>query len=482
MTVTGPQDFYFSFDEPTLITFRTYAQEYGIDSMLWFYDDQDTLLVANDDWFGLDSYLEYEAQPGITYRLRTGVCCGNPDAWYGNSYVVEGNGSLITEPEPTTTTTEVATTTTEAPVEETTTTTEAPTTTTTPPVEMPPHVYGEVNEGDTLTLTAPEGFVFTTVYFASYGTPTNYEVGWCHDQDSAQIVESAFSGQTSASISATNDVFGDPCAGTYKKLIVAMEYGEAPPETTTTTTTTEPEPTTTTTVYIPPPPPPTEVTTWPPTTESTPPTTTPITTAPATSAPATTAPPSIETSTPSSPPSATIPQEPTTPPTSPETVAPPPVTATDGDAPASSVDAPSAGTDEEPVVEEPVEKDPEPEVPTVENVDINNADTSTLLAVVANTPFEEMPIEDAEAIIESIDFEELTEEQTAQIVEALNEAPEDVKQTFEQEVNVYSGQFDNYVPSGSVVTVGQRRVVVAVSAATMIAAPAPAAASSGRRR
>lgn len=476
MTVTGPQDFYFSFDEPTLITFRTYAQEYGIDSMLWFYDDQDTLLVANDDWFGLDSYLEYEAQPGITYRLRTGVCCGNPDAWYGNSYVVEGNGSLITEPEPTTTTTEVATTTTEAPVEETTTTTEAPTTTTTPPVEMPPHVYGEVNEGDTLTLTAPEGFVFTTVYFASYGTPTNYEVGWCHDQDSAQIVESAFSGQTSASISATNDVFGDPCAGTYKKLIVAMEYGEAPPETTTTTTTTEPEPTTTTTVYIPPPPPPTEVTTWPPTTESTPPTTTPITTAPATSAPVTTAPPSTETSTPSSPPSVTVPQEPTTPPTSPETVAPPPVTATDGDVPASSADVPSAGTDED-----PVEKEPEQDVPTVENVDIENADTSTLLAVIANTSFNELSLEDAEAIIESIEFDELTEEQTAQIVEALNEAPDSVKQTFEQEVNVYSGQFDEYVPTGSVVSVGQRRVVVAVSAATMIAAPA-AAAPSGRRR
>jgi hypothetical protein len=158
----------------------------------------------------------------------------------------------------------------------------------------------------------------------------------------------------------------------------------------------------------------------------------------------------------------------------------PSVTATVGDAPATTADAPSAGT-EEPVVEEPVEKEPEPEVPTLETVNIENADTSTLLAVVANTSFEEMSIDDAEAIIESIDFEELTDEQTAQIVEALNEAPDEVKQTFEQEVNVYSGQFDNYVPSGSVVSVGQRRVVVAVSAATMIAAPAPVAAGSSRR-
>lgn len=158
-------------------------------------------------------------------------------------------------------------------------------------------------------------------------------------------------------------------------------------------------------------------------------------------------------------------EEPTTPPTSPEPVATPPVTATDGDVPASTADAPSAGTEDQ------VKK--EPEAPTIDNTDIESADTSTLVALVTNTSFDEISIEDAEAIIKSIVFEELTEEQTAQVVAALNEAPDEVKQAFEQEVNIYSGQFDEYVPAGSVVSVGQRRVVVAASAATMISAPAP---------
>lgn len=369
MTVTGPQDFYFTFSEPTLITFRTYAQQYGIDSMLWFYDDQGNLLVANDDWFGLDSYLEYTVQPGITYRLRTGVCCWDPNAWYGSSYTVESNGSLITTPEPTTTTTTTTIVETTTTIEETTTTTEV------------------VQEE---TTTVPEE---TTTTIEETTTTTE-------------------------------------------------------PETTTTT-----EQVTTTTTEAPPPPPkPTssEVpTTWP---ASTTPTTTPSTTAPTESVPVTTETPPTGTSTPSSPPS--IPQ--TSPSTPPETAAPPPVTATDGDVPASSADVPSAGT----------------ETPTVESTDLVTADNSTLLQIISNTSFNEISIEDGKAIIESIEFDQLTPTQIEEVVSALNGAPDEVKQTFENKVNVYSGQFDSYVPSGSVITVGQRRVVIAASTATMLA-PTP---------
>jgi hypothetical protein len=89
-------------------------------------------------------------------------------------------------------------------------------------------VSGVVNEGQTLTLTAPGGTLFTSVVFASYGTPnsgsTPYSLGGCHASNSSTIVGSAFIGLNSASISADNNVFGDPCGGTYKKLAVTLNY------------------------------------------------------------------------------------------------------------------------------------------------------------------------------------------------------------------------------------------------------------------
>ncbi len=93
------RDFWFNFTEPSVFKVRTYAQEYGIDSMLWLYDNEGVLVAQNDDFFGLDSWIEVNVSVG-TYRLRAGVCCGNPDAWYGQSYGVEFNNSPI-YPEPT---------------------------------------------------------------------------------------------------------------------------------------------------------------------------------------------------------------------------------------------------------------------------------------------------------------------------------------------------------------------------------------------
>jgi hypothetical protein len=90
-------------------------------------------------------------------------------------------------------------------------------------------VCGTVAEGNTLTLTAPTGFTFTSVPFASYGNPNgscgSYTLGSCHAATSQSIVETALVGQNSASINATNAVFGDPCNGTSKRLYVEALYG-----------------------------------------------------------------------------------------------------------------------------------------------------------------------------------------------------------------------------------------------------------------
>lgn len=89
-------------------------------------------------------------------------------------------------------------------------------------------VYGEINEGYNLTLTAPAGKVFTNILFASYGTPTgsggNYQYGWCHAANSQSIVENYALGNNTFTIPAVNGLFGDPCGGTYKRLYVLAAY------------------------------------------------------------------------------------------------------------------------------------------------------------------------------------------------------------------------------------------------------------------
>jgi hypothetical protein len=88
-------------------------------------------------------------------------------------------------------------------------------------------------EGSTLTLTAPAGKVFISVTFASYGTPNgtcgSFTIGACHAANSKTIVEAALLGQNSASIAASNGVFGDPCGGTVKRLYIEAVYGDALP-------------------------------------------------------------------------------------------------------------------------------------------------------------------------------------------------------------------------------------------------------------
>lgn len=94
-------------------------------------------------------------------------------------------------------------------------------------------ICGTAGEGATLTLTAPPGNVFTTIEYASYGTPTGscgaYANSSCHAVNSVTICEAAFIGQNSASIGANNGIFGDPCGGTVKWLTVQARYSTTLP-------------------------------------------------------------------------------------------------------------------------------------------------------------------------------------------------------------------------------------------------------------
>jgi hypothetical protein len=94
-------------------------------------------------------------------------------------------------------------------------------------------ICGTANEGGSVTLTAPPGHVFISIVFASYGTPNGscgtFTIGGCHALGSIGIAEDALLGQNSASISATNGVFGDPCGGTPKRLYVEAVYAATLP-------------------------------------------------------------------------------------------------------------------------------------------------------------------------------------------------------------------------------------------------------------
>ncbi len=87
---------------------------------------------------------------------------------------------------------------------------------------------GTANENANVVLTAPTGAVFTAVTFASYGNPSgscgSFATGSCHSSTSLSIVQSYVVGQSTATIPATNAVFGDPCAGTTKMLYVQATY------------------------------------------------------------------------------------------------------------------------------------------------------------------------------------------------------------------------------------------------------------------
>ncbi|HNP54176.1 MAG TPA: hypothetical protein PKK69_06150, partial [Ferruginibacter sp.] len=90
-------------------------------------------------------------------------------------------------------------------------------------------VCSVVAENATLSLSSPNGAVFTAVNFASYGTPTgscgSFATSTCHAATSSSVVSALAIGQSSFSVTANNATFGDPCVGTVKQLAVQATYG-----------------------------------------------------------------------------------------------------------------------------------------------------------------------------------------------------------------------------------------------------------------
>lgn len=108
----------------------------------------------------------------------------------------------------------------------------------------------------------------------------------------------------------------------------------------------------------------------------------------------------------------------------------------------------------------------------VESIDVSSLTEESISAVFSEEILNELSDDQVTELIDAIVPSELSDDQALALSEALTDAPDSVKQEFEQQIDVFDGQFDTYVPTGSAVPVGARRVVVAAAVAAF-AMPAP---------
>lgn len=111
---------------------------------------------------------------------------------------------------------------------------------------------------------------------------------------------------------------------------------------------------------------------------------------------------------------------------------------------------------------------------------IQNDIDQTIATALASDPavLASVSTEQAKQIFQSIDEGELTDDQGAEIVAAIQDAPDEVKETFEESINIFAGAFDTYVPLGSTISVATRRTVIAVAALAQVATVGAAVTSS----
>jgi hypothetical protein len=79
--------------------------------------------------------------------------------------------------------------------------------------------------------------------------------------------------------------------------------------------------------------------------------------------------------------------------------------------------------------------------------------------------------EEATDVFDAIELDTLTDEQVIELVAAVQEAPVEVREAFEEEINIFNGgALDTYVPVGSTVPVSTRRALIVITTVTAIAA------------
>ena len=90
------------------------------------------------------------------------------------------------------------------------------------------------------------------------------------------------------------------------------------------------------------------------------------------------------------------------------------------------------------------------------------ATSSDVLAVVST--------EEAAQIFEALNVEKLTDAQTEQLIEAIESAPLEIREQFEDTIDIFGEGLDDYTPAGSNIPVGERRTLIAATVGISLAA------------
>ena len=88
----------------------------------------------------------------------------------------------------------------------------------------------------------------------------------------------------------------------------------------------------------------------------------------------------------------------------------------------------------------------------------------------------------ASQIFEALDLNQLSDNQLDEVIAAVQDAPTEVREAFETEINIFDGAADTYVPIGSAVPISSRRVVIAATGIVVAAAAGSAVQSHSARK
>ena len=87
----------------------------------------------------------------------------------------------------------------------------------------------------------------------------------------------------------------------------------------------------------------------------------------------------------------------------------------------------------------------------------------------------------ATEIFATVPIGDISDAEAAALVEAVQDAPVEVKEAFEEEINIFAaGNVDTYIPLGSSIPVSTRRVLIAGTALTLTMIPIPVQVSPSR--
>ena len=78
--------------------------------------------------------------------------------------------------------------------------------------------------------------------------------------------------------------------------------------------------------------------------------------------------------------------------------------------------------------------------------------------------------EQAAEIFEALDVAELSDTQTEELIAAIESAPTEIREEFEDTIDIFGEGLDDYTPTGSNIPVGERRTLIAVTAGITLAA------------